>query len=120
MSLQETSSYSGVINQENSAKEIKLSLSKDSKMVLMGNSYVTSLENEDTQNSNIDLNGYKLYVDGKEINVQETSQEEAMVVDESIQEENKEMIKYIIIGISVVVFLFIIVYMVIKKTKRTI
>ena len=30
--------------------------------------YVTSLENADTTNSNIDFNGYKLYVNGTAIN----------------------------------------------------
>lgn len=32
------------------------------------NESITSLENEDSSNSNIDLNGYKLYVNGKAIN----------------------------------------------------
>ena len=33
---------------------------------LTGDSYVTSLTNEDSSNSNINLNGYKLYVGGHE------------------------------------------------------
>ncbi len=60
--------YSGVINKENVAKSIKLKLDKDSQITLKGDSYITSLENEDTTNSNIDFNGYKLYVNGAAIN----------------------------------------------------
>ena len=32
-----------------------------------GDTYITSLDSVDTTNSNIDLNGYKLYVNGKSI-----------------------------------------------------
>ena len=68
MSLKSGSSYEGVINGDNSAKSLKLSLSKDSKIKLTGNSYVTSLSDDDSSYSNIDFNGYKLYVNGKAIN----------------------------------------------------
>lgn len=67
LNLKNGSEYEGTINGENTAKEIKLVLSADSKLVLTGDSYITSLENEEEDNSNIDFNGYKLYVDGKEI-----------------------------------------------------
>ena len=62
------STYEGTINGDNSAKEVSLKLDKDSKITLTGDSYVTSLDNADTSNSNIDFNGYKLYVNGKAIN----------------------------------------------------
>ena len=39
-----------------------------SKIKLTGNSYVTSLEDEDSTYSNIDFNGYTLYVNGVAIN----------------------------------------------------
>ena len=55
-------------------KKIFLNMSnKDWKMlvhwliILTGDSYITSLDNSDSTNSNIDFNGYKLYVNGKEI-----------------------------------------------------
>ena len=38
------------------------------KIKLTGDSYVTSLEDDDTTYSNIDFNGYKLYVNGVAIN----------------------------------------------------
>lgn len=68
MTLKTSSSYEGAINSDNSAKEINLTLDKSSTIKLTKDSYVTSLENEDTENSNIDFNDYKLYVNGKVIN----------------------------------------------------
>lgn len=67
-SLENTSSYEGTINSDNNAKKINLTLDKTSKIKLTGNSYITSLNNEDTTNSNIDFNGYTLYVNGEAIN----------------------------------------------------
>lgn len=60
-----SSSFEGIINSENTAKSITLKLDKNSKIKLTGDSYITSLDNEDNSNSNIDFNGYKLYVNGK-------------------------------------------------------
>ena len=68
MTMNTNSYYEGTINGENSAKEIKLTLDKTSKIKLTGDSYITSLNNANTNNSNIDFNGYKLYVNGEAIN----------------------------------------------------
>ena len=43
-----------------------LTLDKSSTLTLTGNTYIKSLTNADSTNSNINLNGYKLYVDGVE------------------------------------------------------
>ena len=59
------SSLVGAVNTNNTAKEITMKLSKDSTWTLTGDSYVKSLTNEDTTNSNIHLNGYKLVVADK-------------------------------------------------------
>ena len=59
------SSLVGAVNTDNIAKEITIKLSKDSTWTLTGDSYVKSLTNEDTTNSNIHLNGYKLVVADK-------------------------------------------------------
>ena len=68
ITLSDNSKYEGAINAKNEAKSIKLKLDKISKITLTEDSYITSLDNEDTTNSNIDFNGYKLYVNGVEIN----------------------------------------------------
>ena len=46
--------YEGMINNNNRAKSISLTIDKDSKIKLMGDSYVTSFTNEDKTNSNIE------------------------------------------------------------------
>lgn len=59
--------YTGTINGKNTAKKVTLKLDKSSKIKLTGDSYVTSFSNADKTNSNIDFNGYTLYVNGKAI-----------------------------------------------------
>lgn len=59
------SSLVGAVNTDNAAKEVTVKLSKDSNWILTGDSYVKSLNNEDTTGSNIHLNGYKLVVSDK-------------------------------------------------------
>ena len=62
------SSYEGTIKGDNTASSITLSLDATSSLKLTGDTYVTSLENADSTNSNIDFNGYTLYVSGVAIN----------------------------------------------------
>ena len=59
-----TSNFKGTIDAKDG--EVNLTLDKSSTITLTGNSYVTSLTNKDSSNSNINLNGYKLYVGGNE------------------------------------------------------
>lgn len=68
MDLKNNSSYKGSINNDKSVKNITLKLDKTSKITLTGDSYVTSLEDDDTSYSNINFNGYKLFVSKKAIN----------------------------------------------------
>lgn len=68
MKLNNSSTYTGTINAKNTAKKISLTLDSSSKIKLTGDSYVTSLNDADSSYSNIDFNGYKLYVNGKAIN----------------------------------------------------
>lgn len=65
--LEENSSLEGTINGENTAKEIKIVIDANSTITLTGDSYITSLEDEDSSYSNINFNGYKLYVNGTAI-----------------------------------------------------
>ena len=68
MTLSNNSYYEGYINNENKSEKINLTLDKTSKIKLTKDIYITSLTNKDATNSNIDFNGYKLYVNGKAIN----------------------------------------------------
>ena len=65
MNLTDDSSYTGTINNSNEG-EVYLTIDKNSSITLTGDTYVKSLTNSDSSNSNINLNGYKLYVDGTE------------------------------------------------------
>ena len=62
------SQYTGTINGEQTAKQIDIEIDSNTKIKLTGNSYITSLEDEDTTYSNIDFNEYTLYVNGTAIN----------------------------------------------------
>ena len=66
MNLANGSSFSGAINSENTG-EIELTLDSSSSITLTGDTYVKSLTNADTTNSNIHTNGYKLYVNGAQV-----------------------------------------------------
>ena len=66
MNLSNSSSFKGAINNSNEG-EVSLTLDKSSSITLTGNTYIKSLNNADSTNSNINLNGYKLYVNGVEL-----------------------------------------------------
>ena len=66
MKLTNNSSFKGSINSNNEG-EINITLDKTSTITLTGNTYIKSLTNEDTSNSNINLNGFKLYINGVEL-----------------------------------------------------
>ena len=66
MNLKSGSSFKGTINSSNEG-EVSLTLDKTSSITLTGNTYIKSLTNADSSNSNINLNGYKLYVNGVEL-----------------------------------------------------
>lgn len=65
MKITNSSSFKGSINSNNEG-EINITLDKTSTITLTNNTYIKSLTNEDTSNSNINLNGFKLYVNGVE------------------------------------------------------
>ena len=68
INMTNNSYYEGAINTDNTAKSITLKLDTTSKIKLTGDTYITSLDNADTTNSNIDFNGYKLYVNNTALN----------------------------------------------------
>ena len=60
-----SSTFKGMIDAKDG--NVTLKLDKNSKITLTGDSYITTLENADSSNNNINLNGYKLYVNGVEL-----------------------------------------------------
>ena len=65
MNISNGSSFKGAINNSNEG-EVSITIDKSSTISLTGDTYIKSLTNEDTTNSNINLNGYKLYINGNE------------------------------------------------------
>ena len=68
MNLTNNSSFKGFINSNNEG-EVNVILDDTSSIILTGNTYVKSFTNADSSNSNINLNGYKLYVNGFELKI---------------------------------------------------
>ena len=65
MKLSNSSTFKGTINNSNEG-EVSLTLDKSSSITLTKDTYIKSLTNDNSSNSNINLNGYKLYVNGVE------------------------------------------------------
>lgn len=68
INLTEGSYLESTINSEKTAKSVTLKLDSSSKLKLTGDCYITSLDDEDENYSNIDFNGFTLYVNGSAIN----------------------------------------------------
>ncbi len=66
LNLKSGSSFTGAINSD-SQGEVNLTIDNSSTLTLTGDTYLTSLSNADSSNSNINLNGYKLYIGGVEL-----------------------------------------------------
>ena len=65
MNLSNNSLFKGAINNSNQG-EVSITLDKTSTLTLTNDTYLKSLINADSINSNINLNGHKLYVNGQE------------------------------------------------------
>ena len=68
IALSNNTIFMGSINSENENADITLKLDNNSKFVLTKDTYITKLENENKDNSNIKFSNYKLYINGKSIN----------------------------------------------------
>ena len=67
MNLLNGSSYSGMINSENTGAQISLHADASSTISLTGNTYLSEFSNDAPDNSNIAFNGYMIYVNGEPI-----------------------------------------------------
>lgn len=119
MNLSGGSSYLGAINEDNTAKTLSLSLDSSSKLTLIGDTYLTSLKNEVSDNSNINLNGHKLYVNGEVINVASYKDDTS---DNAVQSEtdnkNNHQLLIILITAGVLIAAIILIIFISKKKKK--
>ncbi len=132
LTLENGSKFFGAIDTEDQAQQIDLTVSADSVIVLTGDTYVDSLTNEDASNSNIYLNGHKLYVGGTETAANEgtyTDTEDAVdqpeedaaaedaEIEESDETEHKSPVPYAVGGIAAIAVVTGIATAIKKKSK---
>lgn len=126
MFLSDNSKYEGIINGENQAKALSLHLDKNSKVILKGDSYISSLFNDDETNSNIYLNGHKLYVNNVEVEGNsKIIKKEVKKVEKVEKKENtfleslKKAVPYLIdLAILIVIILIIMLFVFINNKKN--
>ena len=133
--LSKSSYYMGTINGGNTSKAVSVTLDNTSQLILAGDSYISSLNNNDPTNMNIYSNGYKLYVAGEEatINGSEAPELPETVVEEEEIEEvieepandstgviepQQDWTPFIVGGIAVLVIILAIVVFVIHNKKK--
>ena len=78
--LKESSSFNGAINSDGESGDVYVEIEDGSTWTLTGDSYITSLT---CGAGSINLNGYKLYVNGQEYTEGSASEGEAIVVETS-------------------------------------
>lgn len=106
LALYGDSYYKGVINGANTAQLLSVHLDKDSVIVLDGDSYISGLDNDNKENTNIYANGHKLYVAGEEVKINSETPPEgrknktagAATSSETTTEETKEVDDYSTLG----------------------
>lgn len=123
MDLKNNSVLKGAINTDNSASKLTLTLSKNSTLVLTGDSYITSLANEINDNQNIYLNGYSLYVNGEKVKANEGSYLEKNTNKGNNQIVQNDFINYkkyvaYLLGVLAVILIIIVIITIKKRTKK--
>ena len=121
INLSNGSIFEGTINNNDEAKEISLTLSSDSVIILTNDSYIDSLTNEVSDNSNIYLNGYKLYVNGSSVDgnnedyTSTTGNDDVTTTNNLNSKNNNNYTLYIIGGVVLVIVIGTIIVIVKKK-----
>ena len=119
----------GAIDKENQAKTVTLSMSSDSVLSLTADTYLDSLTNDDSTNSNIYSNGkYKLYVDGKEVSINAGNYDSSNITsnttgttttsDDNTNTQNNNILYYVIGGSALLVVIVVISAIITKKKKN--
>ena len=129
MTMKNGSVLIGAIDKENQAKKVNVMMSSDSVLSLTADTYLDSLENENSSNSNIYSNGkYKLYVNGKEVsinlgnydssNITSNTKDTTTSTTSNTNTQNNSIIYYVVFGIILLVVICVILVVTIKKNKQ--
>ena len=124
LTMSDSSVFTGAFDNKHQASKLNVKLSSDSIISLTADSYISSLTNEITDNSNIYLNGHKLYVNNKEISANEATYDGATTktnttITTNITNKDHNYIYYIIGGV-LALSIIIVVILIIKKRKNKI
>lgn len=127
LAMKKSSVLVGAIDKENQAKSVTLSISSDSVLSLTADTYLDSLTNDDSTNSNIYSNGkYKLYVDGKEVSINSGIYDSSNIISNvttvngNKKNQNNNIIYYVIGAVALLVVIVIILFIIFKKKKNKI
>lgn len=128
MSLSSGSSYNGTLNSQNVAKSLVINLDSGSTLTLTGDSYISSLNNEVSDNSNINLNGHTLYIGGTPLTATnykgatETNQDENITNTTKTDNEiiNNSVLNIIIVVVSLLIIVCVAIVIIIRITKNII
>ena len=131
LNLTNDSILKSAVNKENTAKSITLSMDESSTFILTSDTYITTLKNELSDNSNINLNGYTLTVGNEKITntnyrgdnavtITQESNENSnteIVTIEKDESSNSNMIIIIAISAGVVICISVVIIILFKKKK---
>lgn len=130
ISFKNKTSYTGTINGANTAKNIKITLDNDSRIVLAGDSYISELDNSESTNSNIYANGHKLYVNGEEISINQETPPEWKTENETTSEQVKNQaeedhkqdktilyVALVVFGVAFVAALISVIHLIRRQNK---
>lgn len=121
LSLKNNSKLETTIDNANQSSNTNLTISKDSILILTNDSYIDSLTNEVSDNSNIYLNGHSLYVGGTKVNANNKTYIETSTTTASSNKETtttNNNLNYIAIGISILILLIAVVIISLKRRNK--
>lgn len=119
LNLNAKSYLEGAIDTDNEANYIYLTISSDSVLNLTDDSYLDELSNGVSDNSNIYLNGHKLYVNGEEVSANTgtyvDSENEENEDNTNTEKEKDNNILYVIVLVILIFAIFGTAYFLTKK-----
>ena len=129
MNLTNKTIYKGSINNKNNAKNVSLTVDKDSTIILTSDTYISTLDNSLKDNSNIYAGGYSLYVNGEKVSInqgafpnfvvsEEDTKEENVEVEKNVTKEKDNTIIYAFLGILFLIIIVLVVLIFVNKKRR--
>jgi hypothetical protein len=90
INLKGNTSYTGAINGNKKMGKVSLRMLSSTRWILNGDTYLTAFRNDDAKNSNVYANGHKLFVNGKEVSINQGEPSVDWVIDKGDGENKKK------------------------------